>query len=269
MLGALLREASDGTADAFVPGTQSSRDTAQSTGLADVVIVSTTTHELPEALEVVAAQQLQRDWLVCVVTPDLAPAAALLAVLLGRDIAWFVSHPQVTLDVEAGTERLHVTIRANPAHTTARARARAFYAALGFHVVDNASEEVSSQPLNTGVSLEPKAQSGLLSEPPAPESVSSVGTHELPELTSTREQIEGVDMEILRCLERRAQLAKRAAELKSLAGYRPRDLEREAAILRSCRDWGRAAGMDADTVEGVFRLILRLTRPAELRSKRS
>jgi prephenate dehydrogenase len=81
-----------------------------------------------------------------------------------------------------------------------------------------------------------------------------------PELRETREHIDQLDRELVELLSRRAELARRAGQTKAKAGQPVLDAAREEALLASRRAWASERGLDAESVEAVFRAILRFSR---------
>jgi prephenate dehydrogenase len=81
-----------------------------------------------------------------------------------------------------------------------------------------------------------------------------------PDLRETREVIDEVDRELLALLQRRANLARRAARAKAELGRAVRDPAREADLLRSRRDAAAEQGLDPASVEEIFQAILRFSR---------
>lgn len=83
---------------------------------------------------------------------------------------------------------------------------------------------------------------------------------QVPELEETRESIDEVDRELVELLSRRAELVRRAGQAKARVGQPVLDAAREDALLASRRSWARERGLDADSVESIFRAILRFSR---------
>ncbi len=81
-----------------------------------------------------------------------------------------------------------------------------------------------------------------------------------PELAETRIVIDEVDRMLVHLLARRADLARRVAKAKAKVGAPVLDPAREAALLTSRRNWAEAIGLDPDTVEGVFKAVMRSSR---------
>ncbi|MBE0618511.1 MAG: bifunctional chorismate mutase/prephenate dehydrogenase [Proteobacteria bacterium] len=80
------------------------------------------------------------------------------------------------------------------------------------------------------------------------------------DLEGLREQIDAIDSALVDLLSRRREAVDRVAEIKrrkNLPLYHP---AREEDLISRRRDQGRAAGLDPDTVEDVFRLLLRSSR---------
>jgi prephenate dehydrogenase len=84
-----------------------------------------------------------------------------------------------------------------------------------------------------------------------------------PELAEVRDLIDEVDREILALLDRRTQLARRAARAKAGLGAPVLDPAREASLLRDRRAWARDLGLDEQMVEEVFQTLLRISRRAQ------
>lgn len=85
-----------------------------------------------------------------------------------------------------------------------------------------------------------------------------------PELREVRELIDDVDREILALLDRRTQLARRAAKAKAELGAPVLDPARETTLLQDRRAWARELGLDENLVEEVFRTLLRVSRRAQV-----
>ncbi|MDP9151708.1 MAG: prephenate dehydrogenase/arogenate dehydrogenase family protein [Myxococcota bacterium] len=84
-----------------------------------------------------------------------------------------------------------------------------------------------------------------------------------PELKQTREHIDAVDRDILRLLERRAQLAQRAAQAKAQLGAPVLDGTREAEVLAARRLWAEEFKLDGEAVSDVFHAIMTMSRRAQ------
>ena len=84
-----------------------------------------------------------------------------------------------------------------------------------------------------------------------------------PELRAVREQIDQADRELVELLGRRAELARRAADIKARAGQPVPDPHREEELLASRRAWATALGLDGEGVETIFRAILRFSRRSQ------
>ena len=81
-----------------------------------------------------------------------------------------------------------------------------------------------------------------------------------PALRETRDLIDELDRELIELLARRAKLSRRAGLAKAGAGRGVRDPEREAALLRVRRAWGKERGVDASSVDEIFDAVLRFSR---------
>jgi chorismate mutase len=79
-----------------------------------------------------------------------------------------------------------------------------------------------------------------------------------------RAQIDEVDNELLRLLNRRARLAARIGGMKSRAGLPLYDADREREVIaRACR--ANAGPLDERAVARIFRRIMRETRAVQTR----
>jgi len=77
-----------------------------------------------------------------------------------------------------------------------------------------------------------------------------------------RAEIDEIDAELLRLVNRRARIAVRVGALKCAAGLPVRDPARERDVLaRACRE--NAGPLDAQAVARIFRRIIRESRRAE------
>jgi len=84
-----------------------------------------------------------------------------------------------------------------------------------------------------------------------------------PELQETRELIDAVDHELLLLLARRVTLARRAGKAKAQLGHPILDPSREASLLSERRAWAEGLDLDGESVDELFRSILRLSRRAQ------
>jgi len=91
------------------------------------------------------------------------------------------------------------------------------------------------------------------------------GPPELAELTHCREEIEGIDNEIVALLARRMQLGRRTGELKRGAGLPILDPAREAAVIRRVTTVARDAGLPPEPVREIFWQIVGMSRRAQER----
>ena len=82
----------------------------------------------------------------------------------------------------------------------------------------------------------------------------------LPELATLRARIDTLDAELVDLLARRAAAAKDAMDLKAASGQPAFDAVREAEMIAALRAKARAAQLDEDRVEKVFRAVLELSR---------
>lgn len=108
------------------------------------------------------------------------------------------------------------------------------------------------------------AAHGLLGHPdaggPPPTIPDARAASPSPELAETRDRIDELDQQIVELLGRRAELSRRARKAKQRLGQPVHDAEREARLLASRRELARDRGLDEESVEDVFRAVLRFSR---------
>jgi len=81
-----------------------------------------------------------------------------------------------------------------------------------------------------------------------------------PALRALRERIDTVDLELVDLLARRHALIAEVAAVKRTTGMPIKDATREADMLQIRRASADAAGLSPDTIEGLFRVLLRASR---------
>lgn len=81
-----------------------------------------------------------------------------------------------------------------------------------------------------------------------------------PELAEARDMIDEIDRELVGLLARRAQLSKRTRLAKARLGQGVHDPGREAEVIGARRTWAGELGIDEDSIEDVFRAVLRFSR---------
>lgn len=79
-----------------------------------------------------------------------------------------------------------------------------------------------------------------------------------------RAEIERVDREILELVARRVDLARRVGEVKREGGAATLDPGREAAVIRSAVETGRAMDLPEEGVRELFWTLVGLCRGAQL-----
>lgn len=99
------------------------------------------------------------------------------------------------------------------------------------------------------------AARGDIDIPPPPVAVPAS-----PELAETRDLIDELDRELVALLARRAELSRRAMKAKQRLGQPLHDPGREAAVLAARRSVAEERGLDAESIEDVFRAVLRFSR---------
>lgn len=83
-------------------------------------------------------------------------------------------------------------------------------------------------------------------------------------LLDLREEIRGIDDELLALVRRRLDVASRVADAKRGAGLPVLDPAREAAVVRYAGEFARRHGLIEEDVRGLFWALIGLTRRAEL-----
>lgn len=82
----------------------------------------------------------------------------------------------------------------------------------------------------------------------------------LAELAACRDEIEGIDREIITLLARRLTVGKRTGDLKRRAGLPILDPTREAAVIRRVTTVARDVGLPSEPVREVFWQIIGMSR---------
>ena len=80
------------------------------------------------------------------------------------------------------------------------------------------------------------------------------------ELAETRDLIDDLDRELIELLARRAELSRRARKAKQRVGQPLHDATREADLLSARRRLASDRGLDEESIEDVFRAVLRFSR---------
>lgn len=83
-------------------------------------------------------------------------------------------------------------------------------------------------------------------------------------LPALREEIRGIDDELLALVRRRLDVARRVADAKRDAGLPVLDPAREAAVVRYAGEFARRHGLVEEDVRALFWALVGLTRRAEL-----
>lgn len=84
-----------------------------------------------------------------------------------------------------------------------------------------------------------------------------------PELAQIREDIEGIDRELVALVARRVGLARAVGAAKRAAGLPILDPAREAAVVRRAGALAREAELDDEAVRGIFWHLIGLSRRAQ------
>ena len=83
-------------------------------------------------------------------------------------------------------------------------------------------------------------------------------------LPDLRDEIRGIDDELLALVQKRLQVARRVADAKRDAGLPVLDPAREAAVVRYAGEFAREHGLVEEDVRALFWTLVGLTRRAEL-----
>lgn len=83
-------------------------------------------------------------------------------------------------------------------------------------------------------------------------------------LPDLRDEIRGIDDELLALVRRRLDVARRVADAKRDAGLPVLDPAREAAVVRYAGEFARRHGLVEEDVRALFWALVGLTRRAEL-----
>lgn len=83
-------------------------------------------------------------------------------------------------------------------------------------------------------------------------------------LPDLREEIRGIDDELLALVRKRLDVARRVADAKRDAGLPVLDPAREAAVVRYAGEFARRHGLIEEDVRALFWALVGLTRRAEL-----
>lgn len=83
-------------------------------------------------------------------------------------------------------------------------------------------------------------------------------------LPDLRDEIRGIDDELLALVQKRLQVARRVADAKRDAGLPVLDPAREAAVVRYAGEFAREHGLVEEDVRTLFWTLVGLTRRAEL-----
>ncbi len=99
----------------------------------------------------------------------------------------------------------------------------------------------------------PATRDQKLAIPEAPTTVSA-------ELIEARDMIDELDRQMVKMLAQRAELSRRARAAKNREGKPVHDATREAQLIHARRAWAAEHAIDEQSIEDVFRAILRFSR---------
>ncbi len=88
------------------------------------------------------------------------------------------------------------------------------------------------------------------------------------ELEKVRREIDAGDLLLLKSVANRQKLARRAGELKREAGLPIHDPEREKEVLKLRREWAEQLGLDPDSAEALFHLLIDESRKLQEKDKK-
>jgi prephenate dehydrogenase len=147
-------------------------------------------------------------------------------------------------------------VRSDATHLFTSLHARNPYAAEARRLLLNSLTEADRNlgALESGDAEESAGAQGL--------AIPDLGAHS-PALRETRDLIDEVDRELVALLARRSQLARRAAKAKAELGRGIRDPRREADLLSARRAWAEELGLDSESVEEIFRAVVRFSLAAQ------
>ncbi|TWI05731.1 prephenate dehydrogenase/arogenate dehydrogenase family protein [Aerolutibacter ruishenii] len=174
-------------------------------------------------------------------------AKGLLDLGLGDDLRW--SPPSF-----AALAASIAAVRADAGHLFRAIQNDNPYAAQTRRQFIEALQQIDARIADT-VADTPAQQAALLAIP-------DLG-RQSPALREVREHIDELDRELIDLLRRRRELSTRAAAAKHALGAPVLDPARETDLMRERAQWAEAAGLDADTVQHLFREILGMSRRAQ------
>jgi chorismate mutase len=86
------------------------------------------------------------------------------------------------------------------------------------------------------------------------------------ELEDVRGQLDALDRQLVDILVRRFEVGSEAARLKRALGIPVHDPEREAQVISQAREWARSGGLPEPEVADMFRMLVAISRAAQLAS---
>jgi chorismate mutase len=82
-------------------------------------------------------------------------------------------------------------------------------------------------------------------------------------LEEFRQEIERIDRQLTQLIAERVRIARCIGDAKRTAGMATLDPEREAAVVRRAAILAREAGLDVETMRGIFWQLIGLSRRAQ------
>lgn len=87
------------------------------------------------------------------------------------------------------------------------------------------------------------------------------------ELDKLRQELDGLDADILRLVHKRQALVEKIGQVKQQTGRGTRDFAREKVVIERARALAEEIGVDPDVASGLFRLLIRASLTAQERDR--
>jgi chorismate mutase/prephenate dehydrogenase len=81
-----------------------------------------------------------------------------------------------------------------------------------------------------------------------------------PTIQSLRQDIDDINQEIIELIAKRVEVAKSIGDKKASHDEPIHQPDREKEVLRSCRKKAEESGLDPDTINDVFKAVIRMCR---------
>ena len=86
------------------------------------------------------------------------------------------------------------------------------------------------------------------------------------DLEDVRAQLDALDRQLVDILARRFEVGSEAARLKRALGIPVHDPAREEQVISQAREWARSGGLPEAEVADMFRMLIAISRAAQLAS---